>query len=434
MSVTIDDLLGLAGRLDDEPGFDSPRERFRRFLVAHVTTPALARMLIEQCQHAPSEQHHRALQDLIVLSGRFLGFDTTFGTYAPLAGAVRYDGQWQSRSRLHIVVEVRWDHLIAPGVESLLRSASALTATSAGHGIRTAGLCIVVHPHGGRNRIDEAIAAAQAAVPLGTIGLHSLLLLADTISAGGASHDDVVRMIDGGMPIDFVVGMIERAQGKTAPGDRATAAAGATLDTGAAAVDKPRYWITPVGADHATRPEEFLELVVGRRQIYGITGSPASPHLVRPGDGLCFFINGRGIVGHARVGATVETANVIRDAHRFRQLVHVEDVTLHTSQPYALDADAQRLMQSAGNLAPRGGHALVPISRESFRTLTFPRRDSPKEDDPTTKDGASTKDDATSMDGANSKDAPAEPSANDDGTAKDALPKPPSIGASRRRR
>lgn len=135
MSVTIDDLLSLAGRLDDEPGFDSPRERFRRFLLAHVTTPALARMLIEQCQHAPGEQHHRALQDLVVLTGRFLGFDTTFGSYAPLAGAVRYDGQWQSRTRLHIVVEVRRDHLIAPGIESLLRSASALTATSAGHGI-----------------------------------------------------------------------------------------------------------------------------------------------------------------------------------------------------------------------------------------------------------------------------------------------------------
>ena len=432
MSVTIDDLLSLAGRLDDEPGFDSPRERFRRFLLAHVTTPALARMLIEQCQHAPGEQHHRALQDLVVLTGRFLGFDTTFGSYAPLAGAVRYDGQWQSRTRLHIVVEVRRDHLIAPGIESLLRSASALTATSAGHGIRTAGLCVVVHQHGGRNRIDEAISAAHAAIPLGTIGLHSLLLLADTISAGGASHDDVVRMIDGGMPIDFVVGMIERAQGKTTalPTE---APSGAKV--GSASPDTPRYWITPVGPDHATRPEEFLELVVGRRQIYGIIGSAASPHFVRPGDALCFFISGRGIVGHARVGALVENANVIRDAHRFRQLVHVEDVTLHTSQPHALDAESQRLMQNAGNLAARGGQTLVPISRASFRALTIQRRLPMDESKSAASDGGATKDGGTTSDNANSTGAAEAPSAaNEDGAAKDTAAKPPSIGASRRRR
>jgi len=429
MSVTVDDLLNLAGRLDDEPGFDSPRERFRRFLVAHVTTPALARMLIEQCQHAPSEQHHRALQDLVVLTGRFLGFDTTFGTYGPLAGAVRYDGQWQSRTRLNIVVEVRWDHLIAPGVESLLRSVSAVAATSMGRGLRTAGLCVVVQPHSGRNRIDEAIAAAHAGVPLSTIALYSLLLLADTISAGGALHDDIVRMIDGSMPIDFVVGMIEKAQGKTSasPTDAAPAAT-----AGSASADLPRYWITSVGADHATRPEEFLELVVGRRQIYGIIGSPASPHLVKPGDFLCFYINGRGIVGHAGVGSLVENANVIRDAHRFRQLVHVEDVTLHTADPYALDAESQRLMQRAGNSPSRVTQPLVAISRETFRSLTNPPR--------VAADDRTRKDSGTAIDDANAKDAPASVESNDrsveadDAAAKDAPSKPPSIGASRRRR
>ena len=419
MSVTVDDLLNLAGRLDDEPGFDSPRERFRRFLVAHVTTPALARMLIEQCQHAPSEQHHRALQDLVVLTGRFLGFDTTFGTYGPLAGAVRYDGQWQSRTRLNIVVEVRWDHLIAPGVESLLRSVSAVAATSMGRGLRTAGLCVVVQPHSGRNRIDEAIAAAHAGVPLSTIALHSLLLLADTISAGGALHDDIVRMIDGSMPIDFVVGMIEKAQGKTTglPAEPPTGA-----NVGGASMDKPRYWITSVGPDHATRPEEFLELVVGRRQIYGIVGSPASPHLVKSGDALCFYINGRGVVGHARVGSLVENANVIRDAHRFRQLIHVEDVTLHTSDPYTLDAESQLLMQNAGNSAGRVTQPLVAISRETFRALTNPQQ--------VAKDAQPSVESVES----NERPAAAEDATAEEAAATDAPPKPPSIGASRRRR
>ena len=37
MSVTLDDVLALAGRLDDSGGFDAPRERFRRFLTEHAT-------------------------------------------------------------------------------------------------------------------------------------------------------------------------------------------------------------------------------------------------------------------------------------------------------------------------------------------------------------------------------------------------------------
>ena len=46
MTVTLNELLMLVGRLDDSAGFDTPRERFRRFLVEHVTGAHTARSLI----------------------------------------------------------------------------------------------------------------------------------------------------------------------------------------------------------------------------------------------------------------------------------------------------------------------------------------------------------------------------------------------------
>ena len=97
MNITLTDLLPLVGRLDAAPGFDTPRERFRRFLLEHVTDVATARALVEECQRSVGEQRHRALQDLVVLIGRFLGFEITFGSYERSPTAANIDGQWRSR-------------------------------------------------------------------------------------------------------------------------------------------------------------------------------------------------------------------------------------------------------------------------------------------------------------------------------------------------
>ena len=104
MSVTLEQILNLSGRLDDTPGFDSARERFRRFLLEHAAELTGARALIEQGQHLPGEQHHRAVQDLVVLLGKFIGFDVTFGAYTPAAGSIKHHGHWRSRLRLHVVL------------------------------------------------------------------------------------------------------------------------------------------------------------------------------------------------------------------------------------------------------------------------------------------------------------------------------------------
>ena len=79
MSVTLNQVLTLVGRLDDAPGFETPRERFRAFLDANVTDLQTLKTFIEEAEHSPGEQLHRALQDAVVVLGRFLGFDTTFG-------------------------------------------------------------------------------------------------------------------------------------------------------------------------------------------------------------------------------------------------------------------------------------------------------------------------------------------------------------------
>jgi hypothetical protein len=377
VSVTIDQLLLLAGRLDDAPGFDSPRERFRRFLVDHARTPQIARPLIEACQHTPGEQHHRALQDLVVLLGRFLGFDAMFGTYLPVAGAVRLDGQWQSRSRLHVVVELPSDHGAGPiEIDTLLRSVTAVTAASGGSVVRAAGLCVLAASFVGRHRVEEAVAAAEPAFPVGVIALQSLLSLADMVAAGGVTHDDVVRLLELKVPPDFVVGLLERNAASRAPAAREKETP--TFEPALPVLpvsDEPGFWIATVVRDYATRPEEFLELVVGRRQIFGIANSATPAEMVGKNDWICFYIPGKGVVGHAQVVSLADRGS-IREAHRFRQLLNIEDVKLHLAVPVPLDAETELRLRAAAVPSARPSPTLVRITRESFEAFSR-RRDEP---------------------------------------------------------
>ena len=49
MSVSLHQILTLAGRLDDSPGTDVPRERFRQFLKDNVTKVGEVRDYLEDC-------------------------------------------------------------------------------------------------------------------------------------------------------------------------------------------------------------------------------------------------------------------------------------------------------------------------------------------------------------------------------------------------
>ncbi len=100
--------LSLVGRLDDTPGDDTPRERFRRFLEEEVPHVGEVRDYVEECLRKPDKnldpnQYHRALQDLVNQTGRFLGFDVDFGRHKGASGGVGYDGFWRSKRALGLV-------------------------------------------------------------------------------------------------------------------------------------------------------------------------------------------------------------------------------------------------------------------------------------------------------------------------------------------
>lgn len=91
MDVSLVKILDLV-KLTDEPGDDTPRERFRSFLKDNLTEVGLLRDFVEECLRHKGDNYSRALQDLVNCIGHLLGFEVVFGRYSGAHGHIGFDG------------------------------------------------------------------------------------------------------------------------------------------------------------------------------------------------------------------------------------------------------------------------------------------------------------------------------------------------------
>jgi hypothetical protein len=364
MGVTLDQILMLTGRLDDASGFDSARERFRRFLLDHAREPAMARVLIDECRHAPGETHRRALQDLVVLLGRFMGFHARFAS--PLrTSAPEFCGEWQSPT-LRVLVEARGDPPDATVLAALSHAVMAAPASPTEFHPPVVGLYVMTSLLAGRPVLDATTASSTSSSsssgggPVAVVSLGALLSMTALASAGRATHDDVVRLLTSSAPPGFILELLDRCVD-----DRAllgpAKGAGRILSTG--------FWILRVAAARGTTAEEFVEVVVGKRHVLGLAGDRATNDAVQPGDRICLSIAGKGVVGHGKVAALDASHPGIRDAHRFRHLWRLEDLSVYLAAPVPVDVETELRLRAASDPA-HDGQTIVSISRESFDRMT----------------------------------------------------------------
>ena len=192
------------------------------------------------------------------------------------------------------------------------------------------------------------------------------------MSAGRVSHEDAARLLESNLPAEYSVELLERLTGKHR--GAAPARNVASVDEGTPHDDGVSYWIATVTPDYATTPEQLLELVVGRRHIFGVADGGTTPSSARSGDWICFYIPGKGVVGRGRVLSPSAGNAGVRDAHRFRQLLHLEDLELHLHTPVSLDFETQLRLRTAAAGAARQTQSLVRISRDSFMAMNEERK------------------------------------------------------------
>jgi hypothetical protein len=369
MSITLDEVLLLTGRLDDSAGFDAPRQRFRRFLSDQLASARIGRAFIDQCPPLVDEQHHRALQDLVVFLGRSLGFEATFGAYAPVAGGLKHEGFWRSRARLEVVLEIRTNHTSDADLDSLTRSIAAhADASRTGSDARVLGLCVVTPVYLGRDRLEQAFAAAQSDTAVRIVSLQSLLLLADLASAGQLNHEDIVRLLDSVPMLDFVAGLLA----KLVPASASDPSIGVQTPTRETQTS-PGFWLATVAGDNAITAERFLEVVIGKRRIFGVRTTGQSGSSVRPGDRICFYVSGRGAVGQAEVALIAQSGTGLRDGHQYSHLLRLQNIELRLDAAIMPDVETTLRLRAAQGDASSTWQSFMRISERGFLALTGAR-------------------------------------------------------------
>jgi len=376
VSVRLAEILALVGRLDDAPGVDTPRERFRRFLSEHVTTVDTLRDLMQQSQERLGAQHTRARQDLALSIGRFLGLEVTFGLYDQRRGPARLAGHWRWRHTAHIAIDICSEQSVDGDLEAFARTVATLdAATAPDSNEHWIGLFLATPFFVARDRIADQ--ARRCEPPIHVTKSESLLWLADMHAAGRLSTDVIVRLLVGEVDRDFLVDVM-RGFAEQAASGRSADAVVPLLSTEPSAepvwpIDVDRhtgFWLARIDGEAGTPPEQIFDAIVVRRQLLGIAAGDPAAAIVSSGDRVCFLASGIGVLGSAQVDRAIDDpSHLLRGGRSYGAVFAMRDVAIY-EPPRKLPEGPVAARVEAVPSEDVAGVSLVAITRVEFASVT----------------------------------------------------------------
>lgn len=303
MNVTLQQILELVGTLDDAPGDNTARERFRSYLLQSIKTSGELRDYIQVCLTNTGAQYNRALQDLVNHAARLIGFDVQFGRYQGAQGGIGFDGIWRTPN-FAIVVEAKTTDLFAIQTATLLGYMNQLISEKQiSDGDHALGLYVVGRPDAGLRQLENAIVAEKRAHQLRVTSVESVISIAELVQAEYVTRDEAFELLKpSGVRVDGIVELLSRIAAKRefdvtpvpATPEKASVTDESTSDT--------VCWLTPI-KDQAdvTAKDAIRELLGAGWYLFG----PATPGRkeIKPGDRICFYETGVGIIASAVVAS-----------------------------------------------------------------------------------------------------------------------------------
>jgi len=338
MSMTLTQVLSLVGKLDDSPGDETARERFRRFLSDNVREVGQVRDYIEECLRNSGNQYNRALQDLVNHIGCFLEFKVVFGRYQGVQGQIGFDGIWTSPQDLHIVVEVKTSEVYSIKTPTLVGYVDQLISEKRIPAWDKAlGLYVIGRPDPEAQSLENSIIAENRTHQLRIISANSLLSLAEMMNDYDVNHEDILAVIKpSGPTVDPVVELMARLAAEPEEPKEP-----AEEETTQISEDEAAYWITPVKSDEEQTAEECIQTLVGQELIYAFgQRTPGRKH-IKPGDWICFYATAKGVVAHANVASVPKCRkhSKVRQSEKYPWIFDLKDPQLYLDDPVILDTE-----------------------------------------------------------------------------------------------
>lgn len=254
MPLALSEILKLVGSLDDTPGENTARERFRAYLQDSVKEAGVVRDYIEACINTSGPQYARSLQDLVNRCGSLLGFAVEFGRYQGTHTETGNDGLWHSPTGLYLVVEVKTTDAFAIETATLLGYIDKLIAEKKipdrDHAL---GLYVVGRLEASLRQLTDSIMAQKLTHQLRVAPVDTILSLLELMEDVDLMHEEVLAILrPGGPVIDEIVKVLAHvaAQGPPVPIVSGTAVESGALPLLAkdAAEDSHLCLLTPVTA------------------------------------------------------------------------------------------------------------------------------------------------------------------------------------------
>jgi hypothetical protein len=380
--MTLDEILELVGPLDDAPGDNTARGRFRAHLKKSVTTPGALRDYVETCLREPSPQHARALQDLVNHCGRRLGFEVEFGRYHGVVNDTGHDGLWKSPSTgFAIVPEIKTTDAYTVKTSTILGYVDELISEKKipdwDHAL---GLYVVGRVDAKLSQMNSAIVVERRLHQLRIASIEALLTLAEMMERFDVSHDEVLAVLRPGGPlVDDQAGLLARiaSQREDTPESSDSAAAtpqiapqeqssrGHTPEGTQSRTGAQLHFLTPV-TDEPDAPAEKTIRSLLDQKVYVFGDRTPGRKSLKAGDRIAFYQTQVGVVAEATVAGSPERRSVkfAKDPERFPWAFKVKDVRYFFDKPMVIDASLRsRLDAFRGRDSSKAWGFFVQVTR-----------------------------------------------------------------------
>lgn len=378
MEITLERMLSWVGKLDDSPGEDTARERFRQLLREDIREVGQIRDYVEECLRLKGDQYNRALQDLVNRVGEFLGFEVVFGRYSGAVGHPGFDGRWASPTGFHIVIEVKTTEVYSVKTKTLLGYVDELISDKVIPNRDSAlGLYVVGRPDPEIRQVEHSIMAQGLMHNLRIISVDSLLSLAEMMGMYEIAHKEILSMLKPSGPmIDPVVDLMAELVA-IREAEKEEEEEEEKEPEKVAVEGEVRYWITPTRPDEVQTAEECINTLVGQEGVYAFGERTPGRKKIKPGDWICFYATQNGVVAHARVTTVPEKKHHPKVVHpeKFPFVFGVDSQKLYLDEPVVIDAELRsRLERFEGRDPKRAWSWFVrwtrTVTKHDFELLT----------------------------------------------------------------
>ena len=389
MGNSLTKILKLVGKLDDSPGEDNPRERFRSFLKDDVREVGQIRDYIDECLRNSGPQYNRALQDLVNHLGTFLGFEVTFGRYQGVHGEIGFDGHWKSPTGFHIVVEIKTTDAYSIKTATLVGYIDSLISEGKiPSWDKAMGLYVVGRTDAELKQLENAIIAEKRLDRLRIISVTSLLNIGELMADYEVGHEDILELLKPSRPTidpiaDMMASLVSQAKSQVVSSEGVAERDTEREQNEIQKIEKDKsgveqYWLTPVRGDDEQTAEEVIERLVGKEKIYAFGERTPGRKDIKPGDYICFYAAGNGIIAHARVKTSPQYNDnhpKIRNPQKYPWVFELEDVQVYEDNPIIIDAELRQKLDAFRGKDPNKSwawfvQATRKINKNDYELLT----------------------------------------------------------------